>query len=49
METRFAAESCLQEELDELNIRVSLEPTCASWTGATPLMTLKGGVRWIFQ
>lgn len=49
MGTLFAAESCLQDELDELDVRVLLKPTCASCMGATPLTKLKGEVRWIIQ
>lgn len=49
METLFAAESFLQDELDELDVKVLLRPTCASCVGATPLTKLKGEVRWIIQ
>ena len=49
VETLFAAESSLQDELNELDVEVLLKPTCASCMGATPLTKLKGEVRWIIQ
>ena len=49
MGTLFAAESCLQDELDEVDVKVLLKPTCAPCMGTTPLTKLKGEVRWIIQ